>query len=560
MPKIEISFQDLCTLVGKQLPKEGLADTMMYAKVEMDEIKGDIIKADCKDTNRPDLWCTEGIAREIKARFGKKSIAYKISKGKNNVIIDTKSPVQPFAVGMIVKNIKLNNNSLSQMIQLQDKLAAVLGAGRRNMSIGVYDLDKIKFPIKYTSLHSTEIKFVPLNFQKEMYAEEIMLMHPKGKEFGHILDGTDIYPVWIDANKKILSMVPVINSNDAGSVSSQTKNLFVECTGNDLSLLKVTINALAAQMLDREGSVESIVNVYGKTKVVTPELIPKKFSASLDYLRAISGMKLTDKKIVTLLEKSNYIVKSKNKTIELSYPGYRNDIMHPRDVAEDMMITYGYNKIPPVEIKFGSMGRLDELEEFCDKLADIVVGAGFQEILSYTLTNKNSLFQKMNFDPQDAAEIENPASANWSVFRNSLLPGLLEFFALNKHVEYPQKIFEIGKCIFLSDGETRSKDVKHIALGISSSDVNYDLIASNIDAVIRNLGLKCQLKKLSHPSFIEGRCAEILISEPTPKASNSPKRYGLLGEIHPQVLNNWNLEKPVLIAELNATELFYLLE
>ena len=98
-----------------------------------------------------------------------------------------------------------------------------------------------------------------------------------------------------------------------------------------------------------------------------------------------------------------------------------------------------------------------------------------------------------------------------------------------------------------------------MALGISDSAVNYDLIASNVDAIIRNLGLKCQLKALKHPSFIEGRCAEILISDPTQKASNSFKRCGLLGEIHPSVLNNWNLEKPVVIAELNATELFYLL-
>ncbi len=550
MPKIEISFKDLCNLVGRNLSKEGLEDTMMYAKVEMDDIKDDMIKADCKDTNRPDLWCTEGIAREIKARLGKKSIEYKIINGKNNIVIDTKSPVQPFAVGMIVKNIKLDNNSFSQMIQLQDKLAAVLGASRRNMSIGVYDLDKIKFPIKYTSLHSSEIKFVPLNFQKEMYAEEIILMHPKGKEFGHLLADADLYPVWVDTNNKILSMVPVINSNDAGSVNISTRNLFIECTGNDLALLKVTINALAVQMIDRGAIVESITTIYGKTKMITPELTPKKFSVTFDYLRSVSGMILKDKEIINLLEKSNYIVKLKNKTIELTYPGYRNDIMHPRDIAEDMMITYGYNNIVPLEIKFGSRGRLDEMEEFCDRLADVAVGAGFQEILSYTLTNKDNLFSKMNLEPQDVAEIENPASANWSVFRNALLPGLLEFFALNKHVEYSQKIFEIGKCIFLSGGETKSKDVKHIAFGISDSTVNYDLVASKIDAIIRNLGLKCQLKKISHPSFIEGRCAEILINN---------KRYGLLGEVHPSVLNNWNLEKPVIMAELNATELFYLL-
>ncbi|HLD85285.1 MAG TPA: phenylalanine--tRNA ligase subunit beta [archaeon] len=561
MPKIEISYKDLCSLVGTQIKKEELADVLLYAKAELDEVEGDKLKLDCKDTNRPDLWCTEGAAREIRARFGKRTISYKINSGKEKIIVDNKSPIQTFAVNMIVRNVKLNENSLSQMIQLQEKLATVLGNNRKDMSIGVYDMSKVKFPVKYTSLPAEKIKFVPLGFAKEMSAEEILSEHPKGKEFGHFLKETDVYPVWVDADNKILSMVPVINSNEAGNVSVTAKDLFIEATGSNIELLKTALNVIAAQVLERGAKVESVVTISGKNKLTTPEIIPKKIKADINYLRGISGMNLSDKEIIKLLENSNYEVKQSKNSLLLTYPGYRNDIMHARDVAEDILITYGYNTIEPVQVKIPAVGRKDELNTFCDKIADIMVGCGLQEILLYSLTNKNNLFGKMNMPEHQVAEIDNPTSENWSVFRTSLLPGLLEFFVSNKHVEYPQNIFEIGKCVFLSGGEFKSIDKKHLAVATSGPTASYDAIAPLLDALMRSLGLKYVLKKSSHASFIEGRCADIICEQTDAKGVvQKSKKLGAIGEIHPLVLNNWNIEKPVAAFELDVTELFYLLD
>jgi phenylalanyl-tRNA synthetase beta chain len=72
------------------------------------------------------------------------------------------------------------------------------------------------------------------------------------------------------------------------------------------------------------------------------------------------------------------------------------------------------------------------------------------------------------------------------------------------------------------------------------------MISSLLDALMRNVGIKYELRKATHPSFMTGRTAEIIVNK---------KIIGYIGEIHPQILNNWELEKPVVAFELNIEEL-----
>ena len=550
MPKIEVSHKDLCGLIGRKLSTEQIADYVLLAKSELDEINGDILKVDIKDTNRPDLWSTEGIAREIRGRLNEKGLPQaKIKKGKVSVVVDTKSPVQPVAVCAIARGLKIDENFLSQIIQLQEKLSVTFGRNRKEMSMGVYDLDKIKFPVKYTSLPKQKILFAPLGFQKEMTAHQILEIHPKGKEFGHLMHG-DEYPVWTDANNKILSMPPIINSNDIGNVTTKTKNVMIECTGYDMKFLQTAISILSMQMIDRGAEVETVGTLIKGKKLISPDLQPKKFYASIGGIKKISGLDLAEKKIIELLEMARYQCKLSGKRLELLYPSYRQDIMHERDVVEDVVISYGFNKIEPAAPKIITKGGLSEDYLLADKLCEIMAGAGFLEVLSYTLTNSENLNGKMNVTGS-YVEIENPMSSNWSVFRTSLLPGLLEFLSKNNHVEYPHAIFEVGDCVLLDNSaETRTRDSKKISAAMSSTAINYESISSALDALFRNIGISYQLKKSSHPSFIEGRLAEVHVGK---------KHIGFVGEIHPQVLNNWALEKPVVAFEIELDEVFRLL-
>jgi len=547
MPTIEVSYKDLCKLIGKKVNIDELNEILMLAKSELDDIKecenDKILKIDIKDTNRPDLWSAEGIAREIRRKNG--LIKYKAAKPKIKIYVDEKvSKVRPLIACAAVRNVKIDNNVLSQIIQLQEKIAETFGSKRKEVAIGVYDLDKVISPIKYTAVKDDEISFVPLDFTEKMTPKEIIEKHPKGKEYAHLVK--DLYPLLIDSNNDVLSMPPIINSDYSGKITVNTKNVFVECTGYDFRFLLPAINVLATALAERGGTIECVEIIYPDKKMITPDLKEKSVYVKIESIKKI--IDLNEKEIFSLLKKSGYDVYPKGKKILVRYPCYRQDIMHERDIIEDIIISYGYNKIEPIPPRIATIGKQNEIETFSQKVSEIMIGFGLQEIMSYILTNKKNVFNKMNIEETRIVEIDNIISVNWSVFRNWLLPSLLEFLSYNKHVDYPQKIFEIGDCVEIDENlETKSNDVRKIAVALTDNTVNYEQISSILDGFFRLLGLSYKLKRTEHSSFIKGRCARVFVNDAD---------VGIIGEIHPQVLNNWELEKPVVALELNLSLIF----
>jgi phenylalanyl-tRNA synthetase beta chain len=544
MPTIEVSHKDLCSLVGKKFSVEELKDLILYAKGEVDEINGDSLKIDIKDSNRPDLWSTEGIAREIKGRINPKGCPkYEIKKSDVIVNVDKKNKdVRPYTVCAVVKNMKINLDVLSQIIQLQEKIHTTFGSNRKEIAMGIYDYDRINSPIKFTTFKPEGIKFAPLDYEEEMTLKEILEKHPKGKEFVHLLTGYDEYPIFIDAEGEVLSMSPIINSNYSGKITEKTENAFIECSGFNLKFLIPALNVVVSALADRGAEIQSVKIVYPKKVMVTPDLSPKKATVDIDYVNKVSGLKLTGKEICKLLEQANYDAELKGKNIDLLYPAYRQDIMHPRDIVEDVIISYGYNKIEPVVPKLKTERGIADKEIFSNKVSSIMTTLGFHEILSYTLTNKDNLFSKMNLKEEKIVEIENPVSLNWNVFRNWLLPSLMEFYSNNQHVSYPQRIFEVGDVILIDEKqETKTRDNRKLAVAIADSKVGYKEIASVLDSLLSKLNVKYKLRRTRHDSFIEGRVADIIVRE---------KSIGIIGELHHSFFKNCKVEMPTVSFEI----------
>ena len=546
MPKIEVSLSDLNGLIGRRLTLSELGEAMTYAKGEIEQSDGDLVKLEIKDSNRPDLWSAEGVAREIQGRYTSRRgmPKFKVAKGKLVVQVDSKvKNVRPYTVCAVARNLKIDKDVLSQMIQLQEKVATTFGRNRKEVAIGYYDLDKIKPPIRFTTVKPEGIKFMPLDFDREMTPREILEKHPKGKEFRHLLEGMGEYPIFIDANDNVLSIPPIINSDISGRVTEKTKNLYIECSGFDIRFLAPALAVMVSALADRGAVVESVTVKYPDKTMVTPDLSPKKSFVDVDYVDKISGMDLGAREIVELLRKARYDAVAKGKRIEVTYPAYRQDIMHQRDVVEDVLVSYGYNKIEPVMPKIATIGGNDPEEVLSNKIAKVMVGLGHQEILSYILSSKSNLFKKMNMKETSVVEIENAVSDNWSVFRNSLLPSLMDFLSANQHVEYPQRIFEVGIVTLPDSGkETRTSDARKIAAALSGQKVSYEEASSLLDALMSSFGVKYELRRTSHPSFIEGRVAEILVNN---------KQAGVIGEINPLVLKNWQMEIPVSAFEIS---------
>ena len=140
MPTLDASKKDLERLAGKKFAKAELEEALEYVKSELDAQEKDALKIDCKETNRPDLWSTEGIARELRARLGKeKGIPpYRVNKGHVNVHVDKNlAEVRPFIACAVVKGVKIAEEFLVQMIQLQEKVGETFGRKRREAAIGL---------------------------------------------------------------------------------------------------------------------------------------------------------------------------------------------------------------------------------------------------------------------------------------------------------------------------------------------------------------------------------------------------------------------------------------
>ncbi|MBI2173200.1 MAG: phenylalanine--tRNA ligase subunit beta [Candidatus Aenigmarchaeota archaeon] len=550
MPTIEVSMKTLEKLSGKKVKEEDLE----FVKGEMEELKGSNAKIEMGDTNRPDLWCVEGIARVLRGISGKSKGLPKLdfrTSGKE-IIVDSKlHGIRPFISGFIAKNVDVDEELLLDIIQLQDKLSENYGKKRKKISIGIYRYDKIKFPVHYKAVNPEKVRFIPLKSEKPSTLKEILNEHPKGKEYGYIILNHKLYPILLDSAEEVLSFPPIINSNFIGKVETGLQTLFVEVTGDDQKAVLIAANIFAYSLRDRGAKIESVLSAYqwktplGKD-IPCPYIFNQNLSFRKENIRNTIGIDLSGADVKNLLMKMQYDVSISKNTVNIVVPPYRNDVMHYMDVIEDIAIAYGYGNFKELDITSFTAGKLRHDTFLSDKIRRVMAGLGFQEIMSAILSSKAALCDKMDAD-FSALEIENVMSENYSCIRNWIIPNLMSCLTKNMHVEFPQKIFELGECVVRDrksiDG---TRTIAKIAGAVSGNGVGYEDISSYTDSLISSLGIKYGIKPSNNPSFIKGRAGEILIEG---------KVVGIVGEIHPKILNRWSLEKPVSAFELDISPL-----
>lgn len=530
MVSIEIDKNDLLNLIGKQLTDEEIEETLFSLKIET-TMSGDKIECEL-NPDRPDMFSVEGIAREVKGFLGIEKGVKSYDVSESNVTLKKeKAEVRPYIACGIVKDVVLSDELVKSLMQVQEKLHMTIGRNRKKVAIGVHDFDKIVPPMIYTDV--SDEKFIPLGMTEEMNIKEILEKHPKGIDFANLVK--DSYPLIYD-KEGVISFPPIINS-ERTKVTEKTKNLFIDVTGTDEKSVNQTLNILVCNIVERCGKIFS-VKVSNKT---TPQLEPEDIDLNVDYVDRILGLGLNENQITETLEKMRYSVKKmKGGKIIVGIPPYRSDILHSIDIIEDVAIGYGYDKIEPILPKVATVGEESNLEKLSRKIRELMIGLGFQEVLNFVLTSKENNFVKMNMEG-DSIEILNPVSSEYNICRTWLLPSVMKIFSSNKHREYPQKIFEIGDCIMLDNKE--AKQVRKLVAAISYDNANLTEIKSVTEAILNSLGYKHKIKDYNHPSFIESRCGKILVNE---------KDIGFFGEIHPKILENWKLEKPVIVFEIKV--------
>jgi phenylalanyl-tRNA synthetase beta chain len=236
-------------------------------------------------------------------------------------------------------------------------------------------------------------------------------------------------------------------------------------------------------------------------------------------------------------------------SVDVVVPSFRVDVMHQVDLIEDIAIAYGYNNIECLWREMPTTGRAKPEQRQIDIARELMVGLGYQEILTYMLTNKESLFIKMNAQETKNVEVANPKYLTMTCLRNWLLPSLMEFLSNNQSVEFPQKIFEVGIVTLPDEAkETKTRDEEWLSAATTHANANFTEIKSALDAFMSNFGVEWQIKETAHPSFIEGRVGKVIIGS---------VEVGVVGEINPLVLEAWKLENPVAAFEVNLPRILF---
>jgi len=535
----------------KQFEKEiGKLDDKMQNKIAMfgtpvESVSSEEVEIEIFP-NRPDLLSYHGFKRGFLGFLDKKTglKKYKLNKPEKDyqVIIDSSvKDIRPYTACAIVKKLKLDNDKIKELIDIQEKLHTTIGRKRKKVAIGIYPLEKIKLPITFKSLEPDKIKFQPLESPREMSGLQILQRHTAGKEYAHLLAGKTKFPIFIDADKNILSMPPIINSHLTGKIEETTKEVFVECSGFDFKILKKCLNIITTTLIEMGGEAYQMELKYPK-KEITPDLTPEKMKISPENVNNLLGLKLTEKQIKQLLEKMGH---NYNKGL-VEIPSWRTDILHEVDLIEDIAIAYGYENFIPEIPEISTIGKENPKEIIKRKISEILSGLGMLEISNYHLTNKKEQFIKMGIPEKqedEFTEVEE-SKTDYNILRKDLTHYLLKILSENIDSEYPQKIFETGRIFELKND---IKEKEHLAGAITPG--NFTEAKQILEYLSKMINLKLTFKEpeKSPLHFIDGRVADILIEN---------KSIGFIGEIHPKILRNWKIKMPVALFEIDLEEIF----
>lgn len=553
MPTFEYRISEIEKLVGVSIDK--FIEHFESLKLEA-EMEGDKIRIEFKDANRPELWAIEILAREIKARLGKLIKNYKIEKSQWVIKVDKAlKSIRPLIAAIVIKDVNVDEDFLKYLIQIQEALAENYGRRRKHIAIGIYDFDRVKWPVIYKAVKPESIKFIPLEMEEELNLKQILKKHEKGIKYGYLLEGLEKYPVLIDASNQVLSFPPIINSNYSGKVEIGEKNLMVEITGLQTNWVDHAMEIMARIFLERGYKVYSVGIKQANKILFYPKLNQKIIKINQKAIDIAFGKELNKNEIINLARKFSAKVKfDKGNNLIFVYPSYRFDLKGKDDVIEDLLISYGYIKFKPEThgLEEISCGIETKEHEIYRKISNLMTSIG-EEVLTGILTDP-SFFKERIRKKYKLVEVANPISKTYSVLRNYIFPNHLYFLSLNKHVNLPMKIFEIGKVVRIVNNEDKDienengakgkiKEELHLAYTLIGPDATFTHARQDLEFLFRNLGISSlDIKPIEHSTFIPGRIGKIKVKG---------REIGFIGEVHPAVLESFGLFYPTLIFEIN---------
>lgn len=563
MPKIDVNEKLFFSLLDDAPDAASLEAALPTAKAELDGwdkeaplSENRTIKIELNDTNRPDLWTTAGLARQLRTHRTKKAPDYPFfvplgesRHAKYAVEVDESvRTVRPYLAGFVARGVPITDSMLKELIQAQEKLTWNYGRKRKTVSIGLYRPSIISWPVHFRGADPDKASFVPLQETRTMTLRQILAEHPKGKEYGSILQNEPVHPLLLDNKDRVLSYPPIINSADLGAVLVGDDELFIEVTGSDYPSVTITSSILACDLADMGFSIENVEVKYpydtpfGRN-IVFPAYFQEALKVHIGQVRKLLGLDMSVEEAKAAIESMGSKAEVAGEFIEVRPAGYRNDFLHPVDIIEDVLIGIGMENFPPEKPRDFTIGRLSPIEQFSRKAKLTLIGSGYQEMIYNYLGSRRDYVDKMNIPASTVVKITNPMSENFEYLRNSPLPGLLGTESISVKAPYPHRTFEVGKVAVKDEAENYGIATRqYLGFLNTHAQADYNESASHMATLMYYLGKEYSVKEASDPRFIPGRQAEVW---------HEGTKIGVFGEVHPAILEAFGIAMPCAGGEID---------
>jgi phenylalanyl-tRNA synthetase beta chain len=224
------------------------------------------------------------------------------------------------------------------------------------------------------------------------------------------------------------------------------------------------------------------------------------------------------------------------------------DVLHPLDIVDDIGRAYGFNDLEPSYPEVSTVGGRHERSRLEDAARDALVGLGFEDLLNFHMISEAENFDRLDLAPADdcvgAGEpvtIREPYSEDYTMLRTWALPSLLMVLENNTHRSYPQDLAEIGLAAHVDGDEPTGVAERRTVAGVlARTDASYEDAKGRLQAVAGAFGKELATPPTDHPTFIDGRTAAVVLDDDP---------VGVVGELHPAVLVEHDLELPVAAFE-----------
>jgi phenylalanyl-tRNA synthetase beta chain len=512
---------------------------------------------------RPDLFDVGGLARALRGFLGLAEGLpdYRLEPGQLTVQVDPllsePGSYRPFIHCATMTVPPLTASALVAIMELQENLHWGVGRNRKLASIGVYDLDTLSGSIHYRTIDPDGESFTPLGMpDQKMTGRQILEQHPKGKDYAHLLAGDSRYPVLVDERGQVLSMPPIINSDETKLKLGSTR-LFIDVTGISKAAVVKSLDTLVCSLIELGGEAQSVTIKSDTEVIVTPDLSPREIEVDRASAKGWLGIPFTAESLMESLKKMRLDVEplgNEGENFRVRYPAFRTDIRHKVDILEDLAIGYGYLNIQPHLVPTMTVGQARKEELLSQNVRNTLLGLGFTEVMSLPLVTEEEHFRRFRKEvPKHYPRVANPKLVALKVVRTHLMTGLLQALYENRKRPMPLRLFELDNVVLLdASAETGTREERRVGFVEMGPEAGYASVRSVMDAVLREMGQEATYSITDDPTFIPGRGASVVTTDGF---------QGCLGELHPEVITAEAIRKfgfaqeldyPIAIGELTV--------